>query len=377
MGRTHPQLSDRIFGLDFMRATAISMVLLGHLTWILPKSFDTVNMLFSLLGFVGVEVFFVLSGFLIGRIMFRSFEDPDFNFVSVRRFLKRRWYRTLPNYFLILCVNIVIALGIVGYEIDGIWEYFFFLQNFGNRMPVFFPESWSLSIEEFAYVILPFALLASVAFFKRLNRSSVFLATVLVLYVVFIGTKMVYAINTNHTTLTEWSLYLKGVVIYRIDAILTGVIASWIAINKSRIWRKTQWLAAFIAVFSAMFLLFGASILGIGVGEHPFFWNVLFLPLLSFSIGGMLPLLSSWRKRPYGVGRAITGISKISYAMYLVHYGVVMQLLHHFFLSDWGWTATAAVYFTLTVLISFALYRLFEKPIMDLRDIRSEIDFRS
>lgn len=368
MGRSHPHLNDRIFGLDFMRASAIVMVLFGHLTWILPTSFDTVNMLFSLLGFVGVEVFFVLSGFLIGKILFRSFENPDFDLRSVRQFLKRRWYRTLPNYFLILCVNIVIAIGVVGYGIDGLWQYFFFLQNFAGQMPVFFPESWSLSIEEFAYVLLPFGLLITVIFFKDRDRRTTFLVAVLVLYLIFIGTKVMYALNTDYTKLAEWNRYLKGVVIYRVDAILTGVIASWIAVQKSRLWNKTRWLAAFVALFSGLFLVFGVSILGIGVHKHPFFWNVFFLPMLSVSIAGTLPLLTSWKESPYGIGKPVTAISLISYAMYLVHYGVVMQLLHHFVLDDWGWKITAVAYFTLTFIFSFGLYRFFEKPIMDLRD---------
>ncbi|MBC8645384.1 acyltransferase [Flavobacterium lindanitolerans] len=115
---------QRIFGLDLMRAVAILMVLSSHCLWIYPESNSFIAQLLKLFGFLGVEIFFVLSGFLIGRILLQSYLKEDFSFSQVRNFLKRRWFRTFPNYFLILLVNILIA-SVIGYKIESLWKYFF------------------------------------------------------------------------------------------------------------------------------------------------------------------------------------------------------------------------------------------------------------
>ena len=98
----------RIFGLDLMRAVAILMVLSSHLLWIYPPNNGIISQVFQLFGYLGVEIFFVLSGFLIGRIVYRLYLQDDFTISSVLYFLKRRWFRTLPNYYLVLLINILI-----------------------------------------------------------------------------------------------------------------------------------------------------------------------------------------------------------------------------------------------------------------------------
>jgi peptidoglycan/LPS O-acetylase OafA/YrhL len=145
----------RIFGLDLMRTIAILMVLSGHCLWIYPQDDSLFHQLLQLFGFFGVEIFFVLSGFLIGKILYHLYLKDDFSLATVFYFLKRRWFRTFPNYYLVLLINILIA-GFIGQETPKLWRYFFFLQNFKITMLPFFTESWSLSIEEFAYIVLPF-----------------------------------------------------------------------------------------------------------------------------------------------------------------------------------------------------------------------------
>ncbi len=103
-----PNLKERIFGLDALRATAILMVVSSHVLWIYPKSNAFIPTLFELFGFWGVELFFVLSGFLIGSILYKTFVNENFTLKSVFHFLKRRWFRTLPNYYLVLLLNILI-----------------------------------------------------------------------------------------------------------------------------------------------------------------------------------------------------------------------------------------------------------------------------
>ena len=80
----------------------------------------------------GVELFFVLSGFLIGGILIRLFEEPKvFGWKELLNFWLRRWFRTLPNYYLVLILNIIIVyFGVIKEDFSQFnWKFFFFLQN--------------------------------------------------------------------------------------------------------------------------------------------------------------------------------------------------------------------------------------------------------
>ena len=72
---------------------------------------------------IGVEIFFVISGFLIGKIIYRIIQKDDFSFNDVREFWKRRWFRTLPNYYLVLLINILLWFLIYGKETRGMKDW--------------------------------------------------------------------------------------------------------------------------------------------------------------------------------------------------------------------------------------------------------------
>lgn len=354
-----------------MRTTAILMVLSSHCLWIYPESNSSLAQLLKLFGFLGVEIFFVLSGFLIGKILIKTFSKPDFSFSDVKVFLKRRWFRTLPNYFLVVIVNILIA-GIIGYQIESLWKYFFFLQNFSELMPAFFPESWSLSVEEWVYFILPFLLFFVVRVFKVTNKSKLFLITVIVLLVFFLFFKIGYHIYTTNTTLNQWNLSLKAVVIYRLDSILYGVLASWMYYNYPNFWKKHKVSALAIGCFGLLFIFFGIGKLSLSEVTLNAFLNTIYLPILSILICLFLPFLSEWKQEKSFLKNPIVFISLISYSIYLLHYSVILQLMKYFIsvddLSQNEHHLFTFVYLSVTILLSLFLYLFFEKPIMDLRE---------
>ncbi len=364
----------RIFGLDIMRAMAILLVVFSHAIWILPPAKSFLTDLMSLAGVIGVEIFFVLSGFLIGRIIYKLFVDQEFSFKDVQYFWIRRWFRTLPNYYLVLVFNIILAWYLGTNLPENIGSYFFFLQNFSTEMPSFFGESWSLPIEEFAYIIGPL-LLYLVLFLKlKISKKRLFLIVTLMIIAFFIATKMVYNGNDDIKTMIFWNVNLKANTIYRIDAIYYGVLAAWISIAGANNWRKYRWMFLIIggAIFVGMNVMI--TLKQIFIETHSFFWNVLYLPLNSIAIACALPLLSNIKSAPKIILKPITYMSVISYSMYLLHYSVVLQWLKHKvptdFLTRIGIVVYIAVYFILTLILSYILYRLFEKPMMDLRDSR-------
>ena len=73
----------RVFGLDLMRAVAILLVIFSHVSWIVPNAQGFIPDIMGIAGVLGVEIFFVLSGFLIGRIIYKLFTSDQFSFKTV------------------------------------------------------------------------------------------------------------------------------------------------------------------------------------------------------------------------------------------------------------------------------------------------------
>jgi peptidoglycan/LPS O-acetylase OafA/YrhL len=362
--------SSRIFGLDLMRAAAILMVLFGHCLWIFPQSNNTISQILQLFGFFGVEVFFVLSGFLIGNILLKLFIQNTFTFKTALHFLKRRWFRTLPNYFLILIINVIIAF-LIGYQIPQTWHYFLFLQNFNTTMQPFFPESWSLSVEEFAYIFLPILLVITNSLAKK-NKSTLYIISVLILIIASFLAKINYTQTTTNISLDQWNLSLKSVVIYRLDSIYIGVLASWLYNKYSNNWEKLKYTSMILGVLLFFFLFFGLGKLGLLIETHHYFWNVLYLPLTSICVALFLPLLSLWKTEITTIQRPIEFVSKISYSIYLLHYSLILYLMKEFIdttsLSSINLYLFTALYLTIVFILSALLYQFYEKPMMDIRD---------
>ena len=112
------------------------------------------------LGSVGVDLFFVLSGFLIGGILWRTGAQLRSGRVLMGFWL-RRWLRTLPNYYFFLVVAVLVLLATRPQSIDWLHRVLptaLFVQNFAQRVTPFFPESWTLAVEEWFYLLFPAAL---------------------------------------------------------------------------------------------------------------------------------------------------------------------------------------------------------------------------
>ncbi|HLO73647.1 MAG TPA: acyltransferase [Flavobacterium sp.] len=361
---------NRIFGLDVFRATAILMVVSSHVLWIYPKSNNFIIKLLELFGFWGVELFFVLSGFLIGSILYQSYVSDSFTLQSVFLFLKRRWFRTLPNYYLVLIANIFIAF-FIGYQLENMGLYFIFMQNFISKSPFFFPESWSLSVEEFAYLLLPFALFFGTFGFVK-NNAKRFLIIVFLLLIAFFFAKVVFNATQTVSNLTDWNSNLKSVVIYRIDAILLGVIVAWIRFNFEAFWKKYKGLFVFFGIGIFFFLLFGITSSNLRIEQSPFFWNVIYLPLTSLGFAFFFPFFSEWKLSNSFLKNPIEFVSKISYSIYLIHYSIILQLMKYFvdttLMTSFQRHFFTISYLIITFLMAYILNRFYEKPMMNLRD---------
>lgn len=361
---------NKIFGLDLMRVLAILLVLAAHCLWIYQDYSNLLTKAINFSGFIGVELFFVLSGFLIGKSLLRLFLDQQYDWRRASVFLRRRSFRIMPNYLFVLLLNLLVAWWL-GYEVQDAWKYFFFLQNFIHPMLPFFPESWSMSIKEIPYFLLPLAFLV-LAKIKNANRNKLFLVIILTSIAAIMLAKIEYHLHTGNHTLAAWNVSLRSVALYRMDAVLVGILASWIQYNYLYLWIKS---VKATLVLSQLILATLAVLVGfvkLSIQDYPVFWNILFLPLISIASACLLPFFSEWKSGPDRLREPIQFLGAISYSVYLLHYSFVLFLMKYFidttvFELSWlhGFTA---VYLAITFMLSYVLYEFFEKPLMKIRE---------
>ncbi|WP_420151772.1 acyltransferase family protein [Spirosoma sp.] len=381
--------AKRVFGLDVMRAIAILIVVDAHATIALKEYYD--GAFWHHLLPDGVELFFVLSGFLIGGILIRSYEKKGtFNGDLLLNFWTRRWFRTLPNYYLVLTGLIVTALlrawrsGLQHTLPDGsiLAKYFVFVQNFAQPIPNFFPETWSLAIEEWSYITLPLLLWTLHSLLSaRLPRQRIVLLTILS---IIIGTNLYRVFLSLQIPVSDGEVEFRGMVATRLDAISYGVLGAYCRHYFPTYWtnRRLQQRLFILGLVLTMLTALSASILAL---QFYFEWGVLsaytvykrtfYFLVTGVNMALLLPFMEGWRTATgawarFGIARAITHISLISYSMYLLNLTPIMSNIIERIPTTsltTGWLKVG-LFWALVLVLSTLLFKFFEKPVTELRE---------
>lgn len=146
-----PRATTRIHGLDTLRALAIVLVFANH--HLLFVSRDSVFGRFGETGWMGVDLFFGLSGYLIGNQIFAALRSEAG--LSLKAFYARRFLRTLPNFYVVLALYALWPWFRAGLTMPPLWEFLTFTQNINLVPGTAFSHAWSLCVEEQFYVLLP------------------------------------------------------------------------------------------------------------------------------------------------------------------------------------------------------------------------------
>ena len=119
----------RYYSLDFIRAFAIVFVVFCH-NYTMTISHD-IGVFWYLMN-LGVDLFFALSGFLIGKTLITLFlkDGPDLGLQTILVFLKKRWLRTIPLYLVFFGINFIVQEYVIYRTVILDWKYLFWLQNF-------------------------------------------------------------------------------------------------------------------------------------------------------------------------------------------------------------------------------------------------------
>jgi len=350
-----------------MRSTAILLVLVSHIRPFLPWKVG------GIFGYYGVDLFFVLSGFLIGGILIKTFER-DATRKGLVTFWIRRWFRTLPNYFLFFLLNIFLFYVHLlppdrdSFTVADVPKYIFFLQNFAWIKPMFYGESWSLAIEEWFYIIFPVIALGLTFAIKKAGRiRSAFLTASFFIILFAILFRYYFA---RHNPQHSFD-FIRQIVLAKLDSMMFGVI---IALLKNY---YNQWYLAIrkygvpVAVLLIIFVSY--------VYVHSIRLNApvvtAILPLIA-SVGFAL-LLPYFAEMTVSssletVQKWVVNIALWSYSIYLVnlpvrHILLSIQERYHVF-SLTGKYCLGVLFITLSIFLSKLIYQYFERPFLAVRD---------
>lgn len=302
--------------LDGLRAVAVALVMVFHAN-LLPG------------GYIGVDVFFVLSGYLITTILLRELSRDGIN---LKQFYWRRFLRLAPPLSLFLLLYLASAprfwTNYDNHGRDAIVS-FFYLSDYGYvffRVPEYIRHTWSLAVEEHFYLVWPLALIM----LYRLPKATTIM---LICYI---------AATLWRLDALNWSKWHE--VYYRFDMRLSGLLAgSLLAMLKIKQYRQFLF-AAIPAVAVILYSLFAW-----GWEQHNgLIWGVMAAELATalFIISGTKGVFG-WKPLVY--------IGKLSYGLYLYHYPIMFYLRDH---SD-PWTTTI-VGSALSFLLAAASYHTIE-----------------
>jgi peptidoglycan/LPS O-acetylase OafA/YrhL len=368
--------TKRFFGLDFLRVLAVSMILFSHSSWIYNSN-GLLGKLQDMSGFLGIELFIILSGFLIGGMLYKQFLHDSYTIKDGSLFIYRRLMRLLPSYYLVIIINAVVFVAF-GFSIAGIWKYFLLLQNFASPVPAFFPESWSLPVKEMGYVFAVFLLLVVSNTFVKTSKRFLFLTVIIGLIAITFLLKTYYNIHSANVDLKLWSFQVRSVVIYRMDSVLIGVLFGYFYQNYNDFMLSKRWLFIMTGILLFIILIFCIVILKFTLGNAGWFWNILCLPIVSLAICMFIPFLLNLKSPSKSIGNVIGFICKISYSVYLLHYSFILFLLKNFIDTSnyniWQLNIFTLFYLFITVVLSYLLYNYFERPINEYRTKNLKLD---
>ena len=355
----------RNHGLDTLRALAIVLVFMYH--YMVFVSGENTFGFLSQIGWIGVDLFFALSGYLIGNQILAAVRSGAP--LSLKRFYARRLLRTLPNYYVVLALYFLWPWFRHGSELLPFWKFISFTQNYQLRPGTAFSHAWSLCIEEQFYVLLPAAALGMAAL--RRSMTWVWMAIVLSL----VGSMCLRAYLWIHLVDgdPQGSLQFMKYIYYssfcRYDELVAGVALALAKNYHASAWR--QMTARGNLALGLGLAATAATVCLLLADERGLPMTVLGFPLLG--LGFALLIVAAVSDSSVLRTTRIPGAGKLalwSYASYLTHKQVCILANSHLQTIGIGpgSLAGAAIMTALSVLAGWLLYRLVETPFMALRD---------
>lgn len=362
---------NHILALDGIRGLAILFVLYDHLFWSNPDSGNTIFDFLSTIrasAYVGVNLFFALSGFLITGILLDTVTSPNF----FRTFYARRTLRIFPLYYGVLLVLLLLTRPF--HFVWNGWQYFY-LTYTANL--VLWPQAplilhrisidhfWSLQVEEQFYLIWPLIL-----YRVRSLRSLIRLSIIVCIATLFIRIALVAGRPYLHNVYLPYSSTFSCV-----DNLLFGCCLC--ALLRTTLRQQVLDFAPRVFALCALVLT------GAAISNHGLDWKTsTFIPTVGFSLIGIscasliaMSLRPGSRTKQFFNNPVLRFFGKYSYGLYVFHYllgGLLTQPVRlfidaHFHRKVLGVIAGAIVVFIASTLAAILSYHFFESPFLKLK----------
>lgn len=359
--------------LDSVRGIACLMVMYDHFTS--PMFFKWGGQRYFTGGFLGVDLFFILSGYLISSILFSELARTGT--ISFKKFFFRRALRLFPPIWTVVPLIILPAIYFVQGNAEGIKINYFYLITYTTIFPKFlevlhrfpnpywFPHAWSLSIEEIFYIFFPFIL-------TRIKNKKTF-ASVLFIYFIINALSLPYMLKTfqggaYHNPFWHFSQIGIGVILgcyftnygqvnQKLENIFGSKLYSFVVNNTTG-----------LMTIPLLYIL-GLFVVVTPGDETPWFfaWGA---PLLTCAISFLLIGIISGKYAP-GIfkNKLLQKTGKISYGLYLFHipiYRIITKIAidHYGFVYEENfmrWFLLDLIMFFTTVVLAVLSWNLIEK----------------
>jgi peptidoglycan/LPS O-acetylase OafA/YrhL len=353
----------RFSGLDTLRAFAVLVVVFYHLTIFgeLPARLLPVTWF----GWMGVDLFFVLSGFLIGQQVLKPYLNGQRP--SIVEFYRRRAYRILPAYLVVLALYFLVPGWREAPGIAPLWKFLTFTMNFGfsfDRRS--FSHAWSLCVEEHFYLVLP--VLVTLLMRRPSTRK-----TVAVLgFVVLFGIGLRAFLIAHYPDEVYIRVYYPSYT--RLDGLVAGATLAIVRTFRPAWWRvmmqrgHTLFVAGSLCVGCVVWMFRGHDL---GSSTGPAMWGmVVGLPLLALGLG--LITASSVSANGLLARVKVPGaemFATIAFSLYLTHKAVGHIVLERFpRITSVQGPASWLLYAAACLLAAWLLHVLVERPFLRLRD---------
>ena len=332
---------NNISSLDLFRGIAGYGVAICHFYYYLYKleNFQFYSIFF-------VEFFFVLSGF----VLFPQLQRVYNNTKNIKIFYFRRWLRTIPPYLVALaCYSILFSK----FDIDTL-KYLFFIQNISNNFVDFdyFYIAWSLSIEEFFYLIFPIFLIV----FNKRKMIHIVILFILIIY----GIKIAYLLLNN----ADGEFYRIGTFL-RLDSIAFGILTR-IYFNKIK-----NSLINMLSIILVVFLVYYFFRDHENLTTVKLFLFVLLIQYFSVNIIIIFVNFDRLIVNTFLI-KFFSILSKQTYSVYLFHFAIIYLIsLNSFLLNN---EFIFIFYLIFLFLFSSFFYYIFEKYIVENRPAYKDKD---
>ena len=371
-------LDNRYPALHGLRVIAVISVVQLHVTWILPEHGVLLDWEFFVASkniFFGMDLFFVLSGFLIGSILLRSLQVSGTQ--DLRRFYIRRIFRTFPSYYVVLTL-LALFLPLTPDQRQHLPYEYLYATNFLSleRPSVVMFWGWSLALEEQFYLTVPLLLFT----LHKLKSDRARLTLLGLLWISALGARLFVYFRHG-----PWDDVLLANAIYfrthtRFDTLVLGIILAFLhnrhgAEIRAFLRHPQNRAALLLTSLACLWLLLRPTMFGIEHSPlvHVFLWGT----VTSLMYLGVLLLLL------YGDGWIHRGLSApfwrrlatLGYGVYLVHIPLidhalvpVARTLQRRGVSMWiVWPAGLCAVVLASWIIAYAMHVVIEKPSLWIR----------